>query len=213
MDAPAPKRTVHPLIKIWVVFHGAMIFLWSVPHPNAAAREQFQRQTPVEKLVNLKDTLMVLNDGVIKGDLVPNDPIPYYMNSTGLWQWWDMFAPNPADTDAYMDAEVEYADGTVALQKYPRMFDLPIGQKYLKERYRKYRERLTNDTDSWKWNVTAQRLALENYRATGKVPVVVRLWRHWQVVAPLGQPQPTKYEQYMFWEYEVDQIKLAEDFK
>lgn len=214
MDASSGKRTVHPAVKYWVAFHAVMVLLWSTPHPSQLAKEQFQRSSLVEKLSNPKDTLMVVNDGVFKGEWFgKSDPLPLYFQSTGLWQWWDMFAPNPASTDVYMDAEVEYEDGTVAFQPYPRMYDMPVWLKYFKERYRKYRERLTNDSESWKWPHTAQRLALVNYRHTGRIPVRVRLWRHWMDVAPLGQPQPTNYNAYMFWDQEIDQAKVLEDAK
>lgn len=212
MDAPAAKRTVHPLIKAWVVFHALMILLWSTPHPTALVTEQFNRSTPGEKLMRPIDSLMVVNDGVFKNQFgIANNPLPLYLESTGLWQWWDMFAPNPSSTDAYMDAVVEYADGSTAFQPYPRMYDLPIWMKYFKERYRKYRERLTGDENSWKWPHTAQRLALVHYRQTGKKPVIVRLWRHWKDVTPLGKPQETEYAGYMFWEQVIDQNKLMED--
>ncbi|MBS1708646.1 MAG: hypothetical protein JSS65_07990 [Armatimonadetes bacterium] len=214
MDAPAPKRTVHPAIKVFVGFHALMVFMWTTPHPTLAAQQQFHKNTAVENLMRPKDSLLVFNEEMLKGEMLgPEKPLGKYMMVTGLWQWWDMFAPNPADIDVYIDAEMEYADGTVAIHKYPRMYELPIPMKYFKERYRKYRERLSDDSYSWKWSHTAQRLALENYRATGKEPVRVRLWRHWMQVAPIGQPQPSEYSGYMFWDYQVDHNKLMEDAK
>ncbi len=216
MDATAKKkRTVHPIIKAWVAFHALMVILYSAPQPKPNETQEVDKHTPFENLVRPRAAFLVY----AKEFSWYNGPdqlrrLPYlYMASTGLWQWWDMFAPNPASIDAWMDAEIQYEDGTTSIYQYPRIYDLPIWQKYFKERYRKYRERLTEDEYGWKWNHTAQRIALEAYRQTGRRPVEVQLYRHWQQGTGVGQPEPTTYNSYMFWDYQVDQIQLEADAK
>ena len=73
-------------------------------------------------------------------------PVKYYLIPTGFWQYWDMFAPNPANIDFYCDAEVTYADGSHRTYTYPRMYKLGIIQKYGMERFRKYYERARDDS-------------------------------------------------------------------
>jgi hypothetical protein len=62
----------------------------------------------------------------------------FYMLPTGLWQAWNMFAPNPAMSNVYLEAEVTLADGIRAVWKFPRMSELGYFERYRKERYRKW---------------------------------------------------------------------------
>lgn len=62
----------------------------------------------------------------------------FYMFPTGLWQAWDMFAPNPALANVYLEAEVTFRDGSRTMWKFPRMEQLGYWERYRKERYRKW---------------------------------------------------------------------------
>ena len=62
----------------------------------------------------------------------------FYMFPTGLWQAWDMFAPNPALANVYLETEVTFRDGSRTMWKVPRMEQLGYWERYRKERYRKW---------------------------------------------------------------------------
>lgn len=62
-----------------------------------------------------------------------------YMLWTGLFQSWDMFAPNPLPENAYFKAVV-ITKKHVRVWDFPRMDELSFGERYKKERYRKFLE-------------------------------------------------------------------------
>jgi hypothetical protein len=136
------------------------------------------------------------------------EPVKAYLFSTGSWQYWDMFAPDPSSTDWYGTAEVEYQDGTKRVVAYPRMYDLPIPMKYVKERYRKFYERAHDDQRPILWPSFAQRMALLGYDNPKNPPVIVRLRRHWRYVAGPGKVQAKDYDSHMYYAYAVDQARL-----
>lgn len=63
-----------------------------------------------------------------------------YMLWSGLFQSWDMFAPNPKPENAYVRAVVITSDRHIKVWNFPRMEELSFGQRYQKERYRKFTE-------------------------------------------------------------------------
>src|SRR3712207_1254298 len=70
------------------------------------------------------------------------------MYPLGLWQSWDMFAPNPAMANVYLEAEVTFADGSRTTWRLQRMEQLSYWQRFRKERYRKWgNERLVTNAD------------------------------------------------------------------
>jgi hypothetical protein len=64
-----------------------------------------------------------------------------YMLWTGLFQTWDMFAPNPPPTNTYVKAVV-ITEHHLRVWAFPRMDQLSFGQRYQKERYRKFLENM-----------------------------------------------------------------------
>ena len=64
-----------------------------------------------------------------------------YMLWTGLFQTWDMFAPNPPSTNVYVKAVV-ITDHHIHVWTFPQMDQLSFGQRYQKERYRKFLENM-----------------------------------------------------------------------
>jgi hypothetical protein len=63
-----------------------------------------------------------------------------YLLWSGLFQSWDMFAPNPKPENAYVRAVVITSDRHIKVWNFPRMEELSFGQRYQKERYRKFVE-------------------------------------------------------------------------
>jgi hypothetical protein len=60
---------------------------------------------------------------------------------TGLFQTWDMFAPNPPPTNTYVKAVV-ITDHHIRVWAFPQMDQLSLGRRYQKERYRKFVENM-----------------------------------------------------------------------
>ena len=207
MNEAAPRKGVNPLIKVFVLFHMLMTLSWSVPPPAPAIANGSIPATPANIAQHPVDFALRANE-----QFKATSPTSMYLTFTGLWQYWDMFAPNPASVDLWWDAIVTYKSGKVAEEVYPRMKNLPIFQKYFKERYRKYLERMNNDaTDSWKRPAFAQRMALLAYKDPNDPPVKIELRRHWREMLGMNEPLPDKYKEYTLFTYYVDQERLKRD--
>lgn len=175
------------LVRILVAAHVAAITAWSLPRaPNAFLNGMAEPKGP--------DALLVANDRIVKPVIQP------YVLASGIWQSWDMFAPNPASADLWCSAEVEMADGSIQTVEYPRMKNLSLPAKYFKERYRKFFERTSGDDYHLFWPAFAAQMAKRAKSDPSNPPVKVRLFRHWRMIKPPGQPQPTTYERYRFFE-------------
>ena len=195
MASKPPKKGVHILIKLFVILHVAGITIWALPNPRrpimVGSVEPFG-----------PEWLLYYNWRYVK-----NSPVRYYLVTTGAWQYWDMFSPNPSSTDFWGDAEVIYQDGTTKHYPYPRMYSLPIPVKYFKERFRKFFERAGGDDFKYVWPAFAQRVALDMDTMAGNPPVRVKLFRHFQKLDSRKEVQQD-YETYMYYEHLVDQEAL-----
>lgn len=193
-------RTAPAWVKIAVALHVFAITVWALPNPPEEVMQGkvkfYPRVWPL--YVNAK-YLKTLN------------PVKAYLFATGTWQYWDMFAPNPSSTDWYGSAQVEYRDGTKREVSYPRMYDLPIPEKFVKERYRKFYERAHDDNKPILFPAFGQRIAVLAYQGPKNPPVVVRLIRHWREVAGPGQKQAESYGAYNYYSYVVDQRWLNKE--
>jgi hypothetical protein len=129
-----------------------------------------------------------------------------YMLWTGLFQKWDMFAPEPSKLNCYVGAQVVFRDGHSALWSFPRMENLGIVDKYFKERYRRYaNDSIRRDMNAAAWPDAARRIARLN-NSPSNPPVVVNLIRYWSGVPPptfTGLYAPAPWQQYMFFRYAV----------
>jgi hypothetical protein len=65
-----------------------------------------------------------------------------YMLWTGLFQSWNMFSPNPVVTNTYFKAVVITENHHMQVWAFPQMDQLSYGQRYQKERYRKFLENM-----------------------------------------------------------------------
>lgn len=204
-EAAAPKGKVNWLVKLFVCFHALMVLIWCFPptSEDIAKRVSEGKKYPT-------DLLIFYSNGYLKDT---RRPWTRYMSSTGLWQYWDMFSPNPAQVDFWIDANVVYQNGTEKIYSYPRMADLPIFQKYIKERYRKYTERSTSDDPASRRHYPsfAQRIAFEAATDKSNLPVEVQLRRHWKRILPPDQVTPEQYTTVNYFTYLVDQRQLKED--
>jgi len=133
-----------------------------------------------------------------------------YVAGIGLWQGWDMFAPDPVTINRYIEAEILYSDGVLKNFDLGRMEKLPLFERYGKERYRKWaNDSVRIDSNSVIWPDTAlyvARIHDEPVRHPRKITLV----RHW---AEIPNPDIRFYKvddeitegwsKYSFYTYEV----------
>jgi hypothetical protein len=203
-EAPTPAATprVHPLIVAFVMYHIVTITIYALPKPSD---DVLKGKVPPRG----SDALLTFNFREMK-----QWNIFYgYLYPTGFWQYWDMFSPDPAQTDVWCDAEVTFLDGTKTMFQYPRMKTLSIPDKFMQERYRKFYERVNVNDWHYFWPPFAQAIALKTATDPGSPPVRVTLFRHFQEVMRHDEPQPKEpaYGSYAFYIYVVDQKKLFSD--
>ncbi len=130
-----------------------------------------------------------------------------YMLWTGLFQAWNMFAPDPLRLNSYLEAEVRLANGEIRIWREPRMEKLGLVDKYFKERYRKYmNEHLRMDDQSTLWPDAARYIARLYDTDKANPPMGVRLVRYWQDIlppGPQGEYRAGSWNHYVFFRYDV----------
>ena len=82
-----------------------------------------------------------------------------YLRWTGLYQTWDMFAPDPVKVNAYLKSVVMTQQRHVHVWSLPRMEELGYAERYRKERYRKFAEILPLPQNAPLWPDVARHLA------------------------------------------------------
>jgi hypothetical protein len=214
-----PKRNAPLWVKIFVPLHIIAITSWAIPYAPSEymgnpprSRPEIRTGNPIQAVSSSAE--YARNEFLIGNELyVKNSPLKLYLLATGFWQYWDMFAPNPANTDLYCDAMVYFRDGSARRYEYPRIFTLSLGQKFLKERWRKFFERAgsTGPKFAYLRPVFAQRIALMNYADPQNPPVRVELHRHQMVINAPGMPENHAYSDEMFFRWTVNQPQLRRD--
>lgn len=197
VNAKTAAKTAPTWVKILVGFHVFATIVWTLPNLEPDVMSGKIPPTGTK-------WLLYWNAKYLK----PLDSVRAYVMTTGAWQYWDMFAPDPANTDWYCTAEVEYRDGSKRTIPYPRMADLSIPEKYVKERYRKFFERAHDKDPSMMWPVFAEKMALLAYTDPNNPPHVVRLVAHSLRIAAPGLQQGTVYDSNNYYSYVVDLKEL-----
>lgn len=127
---------------------------------------------------------------------------PYFLWS-GLFQSWDMFAPQPKSANDYIQAVIITHDGKLHTWKFPRMEQLSLFQRYSKERYRKFAENLEDSKNEVLWPDVSRHLA-RSYDSVTNPPEIVMLIRYWSEMAPPDRPHSVEPEKaHIFFEYSV----------
>lgn len=149
-----------------------------------------------------------LPNGALRNHLAPH--IEKYMLASALWQNWEMFSPSPQTINFHLDAEVTLRDGDRRTWIFPRMEHLGYFERYQKERYRKWRERIRQDSYASVWPDTARFIIRSFNDDPANPPVRISLARHWADIPPPKaahhQPIPSSYlhgNHYTFFNYEV----------
>ena len=97
-----------------------------------------------------------------------------------LWQAWDMFAPNPRSDDIWTEALYTNRDGTLHHWNLSNMIELPYGERYQRERWRKYfNDHLRMDSEERLWRPFAE-YAIRHLRDEGQEPIAIDLVRSWR---------------------------------
>ncbi len=129
-----------------------------------------------------------------------------YMLWSGLFQRWNLFAPEPVKIDVYVDALVTLHNGEQRAWTFPRMEELSYAQRYAKERYRKFvGEYLRVDSYAALWPDAARHIA-RKYANPANPPVLVVMARHFSEVEPPqsgGQVHHTPWVRVPFYVYVV----------
>lgn len=198
--ASTDNKRVHPLVVAFVVFHLVAITIYTLPKPHQGVLDGTLEPRG-------SDALLRYNQQTLKS----NPVIAGYLFTTGFWQYWDMFAPDPAQTDIYVTTEVTYFDGSKKAYPYPRIYDLSIPKKFMYERHRKFYERVNEEKSAYLWPPFAQAIAVRAATDAKNPPVMVELTRHWLDLprhdAVRGPKRP--YGSYLYYRHVVNQAELA----
>lgn len=120
-----------------------------------------------------------------------------YMLWSGLFQSWDMFAPNPKPVNGYIKAVVITDDRHLKVWTFPRMEELSLWQRYRKERYRKFVEVLPNPESEILWPAVAGHAAWLFDPRPSDPPAKVMLIQFRADIPPEGQkahePEPNVF--------------------
>jgi hypothetical protein len=198
-------------VKIFVPFHIIAITSWCLPSTaNERPKPKLNTSNPIALITSA--TQVAEHKLLVGNELYVRDsPIQFYLMTTGFWQYWDMFSPNPASVDTWADEVVHYADGKTRIYQYPRMYKLSIPQKFFSERYRKFFERASDAEYKYLWAPFGQRIALINFDDPKNPPITVDLRTHDMTISPPGKPEDNEYKEETYWTYTVDQVQLRKD--
>jgi hypothetical protein len=123
-----------------------------------------------------------------------------YLRWSGLFQSWDMFSPNPESVNSYIKAVVITHDHHMRVWTFPRMEELSLGERYRKERYRKFTDVLPGQENEALWPDVANHIA-RAFARQGDSPDKVLLIQFRSDIKPgtdNAVPQPNVfYEEYI----------------
>jgi hypothetical protein len=139
-------------------------------------------------------------------------PVTFVQSFFSMYQGWEMFAPNPSRLNIFLDAEIEFEDGTTYVWQLPRATHQGAMAKHLwGEKMRKLvSECLRMDKNSWAWKDTARYVLRKNKETLfEKNPMKVHLRRNWYNIDDLDKkfiPHGTTfetYEQFKFYTFDI----------
>lgn len=137
---------------------------------------------------------------------------------TGLWQGWDMFAPEPLSINARLSAELVLADGSTQEWPFPEVHKMGPVDAFYGERWRKWAiDRVRLDENSRVWPDTARYILRKATYSKDNSPKEVKLSRHWRTIMPpsqtwlaLGDETSTTENHYTFFTYKVGEKDLPQ---
>jgi len=120
----------------------------------------------------------------------------------GMAQDWGVFSPNPRSQSIDVRARVEFDDGSIEFWDPPDL-DPWVGA-YRQYRWNKWQERVRLDSQSRRWDPTAEWIA-EQFERDGILPASVTLIRRWIDHKPLlvgGQILDSGWNEFEFHTWE-----------
>jgi hypothetical protein len=119
------------------------------------------------------------------------DLVKPYMVWAGLFQTWDMFAPNPEAVNSYIKTVVISRDRHMHVWSFPRMEELGFVERYRKERYRKFSDVLPQPQYAPLWPDVAAHAATQ-FNSQSDPPEKVLLIQFESDIRPAtdGAPDP-----------------------
>jgi hypothetical protein len=137
-----------------------------------------------------------------------------YVIWMGLWHSWTMFSPNPLSLNFNVQAFITYANGKMDVWEFPRMEKMGVWEKFQKERYRKWRERVRQDAYRQVWDETARWIARQHYKDPKNPPTKVVLMRAWGPIPPPAagdyQPIPKDFDLKFSYRFKFYDVKKAD---
>jgi len=132
------------------------------------------------------------------------DRVRPYLLWSGLFQSWDMFAPIPKAANTYIEANIIHQDGSRTTWTFPRMEQLSLSQRYVKERYRKFEDNLTSEENDALLPDAARYVARLNSTASNPAKTVI-LIQKWSFIVPRpdGSYVPEPWDQHVLYGYGV----------
>jgi hypothetical protein len=127
-----------------------------------------------------------------------------YFRWSGLFQSWDTFAPAPWAMNSYVEATIIYKDGSRKTWVFPRMEQLGLTERYVKERYRKFEEGVQRDENDALWPDIARHIARMNNSPEHPVKTIILIQR-WSLIVlrPGGVYTPEPWQQHILFGYGV----------
>ncbi|MCG9894045.1 MAG: hypothetical protein MH204_01040 [Fimbriimonadaceae bacterium] len=201
-------RRIHPLFKAFLFWHMACALLWSAPQPPPAL---VNGQVPFSLGSLVQHPLDWLLAGAAGLRNSSWSPVRHYMSFTGLWQAWDMFAPNPASIETWFRAEVTTVGGKTYEADYPRMAEMNLIDRFMKERYRKYTERVRGEEHAGRHPSLARFLVRRAGLTPGDPPSRIVLYEVTRRLPDFGSGGEAQVIERPILEADIDPRQAAED--
>ncbi len=122
-----------------------------------------------------------------------------YFELTGLYQTWNLFAPDPQRSSFWLQAEISFSDGSKTMWEPPRNESLGYFDRYCKWRYRKWGGNMQSARNFRLWPDTARYIARQ-YSSGPQHISEVKLVRYWTDTPPIGvkQVKPAQQSRVLF---------------
>jgi hypothetical protein len=118
------------------------------------------------------------------------DAVDPLLDAAGLWQNWQLFAPDVDKINVRVSAELLLDDGSTLRFRSPDWHLMPAWRRFLEFRHMEYFDNIRLDVNSGGWDGLASFLARTTPVPPGRSVDVVTLTREWAEVPP---PQPATF--------------------
>lgn len=187
------KKISSILLYVLVYGHLFSILTSTLPKPPPELGVGFKKQSTIESIILFPLNLLFWN----QIHVVPT--VSEYLRLTGLQQNWNMFAPYPIARNTFIDASVEFQDGTQKDIAYPRLKTMGgHWERFIKERYWKFVESAQSDDHAILWPALAGYLARKANTEIDNPPIKITLYRNYRNVAGPEEPQIEEFKKEKF---------------